>query len=204
MKKNVIAVFGGSFNPPTNAHINLAKQILEKYSVKKIVFVPVSTKYNKNGLAPDKDRFEMLQKICNKNDKMQVSSIELDTPRQLYTIETLKILQQQNPEDEIYFILGTDNLKELDTWHNAQELISTYKILVLKRNNDNVKDIIENTSILKKHEGSFIELKDIEQIDLSSSQIREKLQKGENIKEVVPEEIYKDILRIYGKPNLSC
>lgn len=204
MKKNVIAVFGGSFNPPTNAHINLAKQIIEKYSVNKIVFVPVSTKYNKNGLAPDKDRFEMLQKICNKNDKMQVSSIELDTQRQLYTIETLKILQQQNPEDEIYFILGTDNLKELDTWHNAQELISTYKILVLKRNNDNVKDIIENTSILKKHEGSFIELKDIEQIDLSSSQIREKLQKGENIKEVVPEEIYKDILRIYGKPNLSC
>lgn len=204
MKKNIIAVFGGAFNPPTNAHINLAKQIIEKYSVKKIIFVPVSTKYNKDGLATDKNRFEMLKKICKKNDKMQVSSIELDTPRQLYTIETLKILQQQNPEDEIYFILGTDNLKELETWHNVQELISTYKILVLKRNNDSVKDIIENASILKSNKHSFIELKEIKEINLSSSQIREKIQKGENIKKLVPEEIYEDIIKIYERPNLSC
>ena len=65
MGKNVIAVFGGSFNPPANSHISLAKQVLENNSnIEKVIFVPVNVKYNKEGLASNEDRFFMLQKIC--------------------------------------------------------------------------------------------------------------------------------------------
>ncbi len=104
--KNVIAVFGGSFNPPTIAHIDLAKQVLNNIeNVEKIIFVPVSTKYNKIGLAPDKDRLNLLQKICNEEKNIEVSSIELDSNRQLYTIETLTEIKNQNPDYDIYFIL---------------------------------------------------------------------------------------------------
>ena len=95
MNKNSIAIFGGSFNPPTIAHINLAKQILDKMkNIEKIIFVPVSTKYNKQGLAPDEDRLELLKTICQDHPNMEVSSLELNIPRQLYTIETLKIMQK--------------------------------------------------------------------------------------------------------------
>lgn len=63
MNKTGIAVFGGSFNPPTVAHINLAKQVLEEMNeIEKVIFVPVSTKYNKKGLAPDEVRLNMLKK----------------------------------------------------------------------------------------------------------------------------------------------
>jgi len=104
--KRVIAVFGGSFNPPTVAHVNLAKQILNNVqNVKKVIFVPVSTKYNKSGLAADELRFGMLEKICKTEEGLEVSSIELDTIRQLYTIETLRLIQEQNKEYDIFFVI---------------------------------------------------------------------------------------------------
>ena len=159
MNKNSIAIFGGSFNPPTIAHINLAKQILDKMkNIEKIIFVPVSTKYNKQGLAPDEDRLELLKTICQDHPNMEVSSLELNSPRQLYTIETLKIMQKQNPDKTIYFIVGTDNLKELETWHAANEILQQFKIIVLERDNDIMEKIISNSLFLKQYRESFIKL----------------------------------------------
>lgn len=199
MNKNSIAIFGGSFNPPTIAHINLAKQILDKMkNIEKIIFVPVSTKYNKQGLAPDEDRLELLKTICQYHPNMEVSSLELNSPRQLYTIETLKIMQKQNPDKTIYFIVGTDNLKELETWHAANEILQQFKIIVLERDNDIMEKIISNSLFLKQYRESFIKL-NFNKIKLSSSYIRQKVQMGEEIKELVPEKIYKDILKIYKK-----
>lgn len=199
MNKNSIAIFGGSFNPPTIAHINLAKQILDKMkNIEKIIFVPVSTKYNKQGLAPDEDRLELLKTICQDHPNMEVSSLELNSPRQLYTMETLKIMQKQNPDKTIYFIVGTDNLKELETWHAANEILQQFKIIVLERDNDIMEKIISNSLFLKQYRESFIKL-NFNKIKLSSSYIRQKVQMGEEIKELVPEKIYKDILRIYKK-----
>lgn len=201
MKKKVVAVFGGSFNPPTVAHINLAKEILNNENIEKIILVPVSTKYNKNGLAPDEVRYNMLQTICNKYNNIEVSSIELDTPRQLYTIETLKMLQEQYPNNEVCFVIGTDNLKELETWHEAEDLINEFRIMVLKRDGDNMKEIIKQSPVLSKYENSFIFLDNIQQIDLSASYIREKIQQNQDITELVPEEIEQEVIEIYRKRN---
>ncbi len=200
MDKKIISVFGGSFNPPTVAHINLAKQILEEVgNIEKVIFVPVSTKYNKSGLASDEERFNMLKCICDNENRLEVSRIELDSSRQLFTIETLKEIQKQNPNKNICFVLGTDNLKELETWHKVEELMDTFKILVLKRDNDNIESIIKENHLLQKYRNSFIELDNIEQINLSSSCIREKLAKGEDITDLVPEEIKEDVINIYRK-----
>lgn len=198
MGNEAIAIFGGAFNPPTLAHINLAKQILDNLSnIKKIIFVPVSTKYNKNGLAEDKDRFNMLRTICKKIDNIEVSDIELKSSRQLFTIETLDKIQAQNKNKKIFFIIGTDNLKQLDTWHNVDKLLEKYKVIVLKRNNDNISEIINNSNVLSNHRESIVELKNIKPINLSSTHIREKLKKGEDISKLVPPEIAEKVVEIY-------
>jgi len=200
MQKNIIAIFGGSFNPPTIAHIDLAKQILSniKY-IEKIIFVPVSTKYNKSGLASDNGRFNMLEEVCKKLNNIEVSSIELDSSRQLFTIETLDILKEQNMDKQICFIIGTDNLKQLETWHKADELLEKYKVIVLKRDNDDINEIIRESAFLSKYKKSIINLENINPINLSSSYIREKLEKGENISDLVPTEILEDVKKLYGK-----
>ena len=112
MKKKVIAVFGGAFNPPTVAHIELAKQILHEIeNVEKVIFVPVSTKYNKKGLASDEERYSMLKAICDEEKGLEVSSIELDSNRQLYTIETLEKMKENNPNNDICFVIRNRQFK---------------------------------------------------------------------------------------------
>lgn len=198
MKKKIIAVFGGSFNPPANSHISLAKQILKNDSnIEKVIFVPVNVKYNKEGLASNEDRFIMLQKICENNEGLEVSNIEITSQRQLYTIETLKLIQEQYKENEIYFVLGTDNLKELETWHEADELLKNFKMLVLERGNDDIELIIEDDDFLRKYKTSFIKLQNIKKINLSSTEIRDKVKKGESITKLVPNEILNEVLKLY-------
>lgn len=92
---------------------------------------------------------------------------------------------------------GTDNLKKLETWNRVEELISTFKVMVLKRDNDNMQVIIEQNSILQKYKNSFIELKEIEPIKLSSSYVREKIERGQYITTLIPPEIEEDAKRIY-------
>lgn len=198
MEKKVIAVFGGSFNPPANSHLNLAKQILANDSkIEKVIFVPVNVKYNKAGLASNEDRLFMLQKICENNQSLEVSDIELTSSRQLYTIETLSVIQEEYKEYEIYFILGTDNLKEFETWNNPEAILTRFKILVLERGKDNIEEIIENSNLLKKHKQAMIKLSNLEKINLSSTEIRGKVKKGENIKGLVPNEIIDMVLKLY-------
>lgn len=196
--KNIIAVFGGAFNPPTIAHINLAKQILNSIkNTEKVVFVPVSTKYNKNGLASDEDRYNMLKCICNTEYGLEVSNVELDSPRQLYTIETLRTFKKEYPDKEIYFVLGTDNLKEIEKWHTADKLLEEFKIIVLERDNDIMEDIIENNAFLKQHKLSFIKLDNIKRVNLSSSYIREQIKLKKTINSLIPEQIKDKAKEIY-------
>lgn len=198
MKKKVMAIFGGSFNPPANSHINLAKQILEKNKeIEKVIFVPVNVKYNKKGLASNEDRFFMLQKICENNQGLEVSDIEIKSSRQLYTIETLDLIQEKYKNYEIYFIMGTDNLKEFETWNNPETILTRFKLLVLERGEDKIKEIIEKNDLLKEHKQAIIELSNLEKINLSSTEIREKVKRGENINDLVPNEIIDMVLALY-------
>lgn len=191
MQKKGIAIFGGSFNPPLNSHLELAKQIIININyIKKVIFVPVSTRYNrKNNLIEDEHRYNMTKLMCNDEENLEVSDIELTHGRQLYTIETLDILRNKYPEYDIYFIMGTDNLKELHTWMKPEEILSNYKIIVLERNNDNIEKIIEEDKLLKDNKGALIISKKIKPIELSSTMIREKIKNGEEVEGVLKKEV---------------
>ena len=190
MANKGIAIFGGSFNPPINSHITLAKEIMNKFnSIEKLIFVPVSTRYQKEDLAQDEHRYNMLKLICNKEKILEVSDIELQQEKQLYTIQTLDIFKQKYKDYDIYFVMGTDNLKELETWKEAERLLSEYKIIVLERDNDNLSDILQKNSFLNKYKDSLIKLEGIDRILLSSTMIREKIKNGEDVEQFVDEEV---------------
>lgn len=104
-------------------------------------------------LVDDKHRYNMLKLICKNEDKLEVSDIELKHNKQLYTIQTLNLIKQQYGNNyDIWFVMGTDNLKEVETWNNPQQLLSNYKILVLNREDDKLEEIIENSYLLKNIE----------------------------------------------------
>lgn len=191
MVNNVIVVFGGSFNPPNNSHFSLAEQIVNEYEqVKKILFVPVGDLYEKEGLLSGEIRYQMLQQICNINSHFDVSDIEIKAEHLLDTIDTLDIIQNQYPDHDIWFTVGTDNLRQLPHWSKAEELISGFKLLVLERDEDVMDQIIKESSFLKKYKSSFIRVKENIRSNSNSTFLRQKLRSGKSIRYLVPDEIF--------------
>lgn len=189
MKKKTIAVFGGSFNPPINSHLMIAKQILEKdKNIEKIFFVPVSTKYNKSGLEKDEHRYNMLKLMCHNENNVEVSNIELIQERQLYTVETLNIFKNKFPNNNICFVTGADNLKEINKWREPEKLLKNYKIIALERGEEKVKDIISKDKLLSKYKNSILEFNN-NKINLSSTEIRDKIKKGENVSRFIDKDV---------------
>ena len=127
-----IGVFGGSFNPPHKMHEQIANGLLKKHFVERIIFVPTGNRYPKQELIDGEKRLAMLNIICSKNAKLLVSDFELQKEL-TYTYQTLEYLQKEYPNDQIYFILGADNLAQLMTWKNHKDLLEHYHYLVVDR-----------------------------------------------------------------------
>ena len=172
-----IGIFGGSFNPPHNMHKNIAKELIEKGYLDKVIFVPTGMKYEyKNNLLNDKIRVKMLSLMIKDEKNMKISKYELKN-KTVYTYETLNYFKKKYKDDEIYFICGTDNLTYMDTWAKGIDILENYKILVIKRDTDDINEIIKR---LKKYQKNII-ITDIIPNNISSTKIRNMI-KDENKK----------------------
>ena len=192
--KKQIVIFGGCFNPPLNSHFWPAQQLINEYNqIEKIIFVPVNSKYQKAELIGNEDRYNMLKLVCDKNEKFEVSRMEIDSPRPLYTIETLENFQIQFPDYEIAFTTGSDNLKELNTWNRAEDLVKNFKFYIIKRDKDNIEEIISNDKLLSAYKKSFIVDKNHIISNLSSTYVRANIKEGKSINYLAPEEVVKYI-----------
>jgi nicotinate-nucleotide adenylyltransferase len=188
-----IVVFGGAFNPPTNAHLSLAEQIVNDYDIDKLLFMPVGDLYPKKDLIPAEFRVKMLEEVCKENEQFEVSRIEVDSDKCLSTIETLEILQSQYPNQEIWFVLGTDNLSQFHCWDNYEEILKKFKLLVLERGEDKAFTIIERHSVLKKYKHNIIIMNEEIRTNCSSTIVRKRLKEGKGIKYLVPMPVYQYI-----------
>lgn len=195
MKKSIV-IFGGSFNPPLNSHFSIAQQVLNQFEeVEKIVFIPVNKQYPKDGLLDNEHRYNMLKLVANKNRNFIVSDIDMHGDKSLHTIETLEELQKQFPDKEMWFLIGSDNLKELYTWNRPEELVSKYKILVMERENDKIEGIIENDELLYKHKENFIKVNEEIRSNYSSTYVRAQIKDGKSVRYLLPDEVYEYILK---------
>lgn len=192
--KKSIVIYGGSFNPPHNFHFAIAQQVLNEYEeVEKVVFIPVNNKYEKCGLEENKHRYNMLKLVIDKNNSFILSDIDIKAKRSLYTIETLEAMQEQFKNKEIWFLIGSDNLKELHTWKRAEELVSKYKILVMERNEDKIEEIIEKNKLLKCYKENIQKLNIGIKSNSSSTYIRSQIKKQKSVMYLMPDEVYEYI-----------
>lgn len=169
-----IGIFGGSFNPPHKMHKNIALNLIKNNYLDKVIYVPTGNKYNKNNLIDSTHRYNMIKLMISDVNNLDVSDYELKNTL-TYTYQTLNNFKEKYPNDEIYFICGSDNLKEITTWKNYEYILNNFKILVIKRNDDNLDEI------LKKINTKKIEVANIELDSISSTIIREKIRRKEII-----------------------
>lgn len=193
-KKKTIVVYGGSFNPILYSHLSIAKQVIKKFKqVKKVIFVPVGNKYEKADLLADKYRYKMIKLAISRNVHFSVSDIEIKNEKQLYTFQTLMKIQEQYKNYEIWFMMGSDNLKSLHTWVLSEELLKNFKIVAVKRDTDNLEKIIKEDNFLKKYEYNIQKIDCDIVNNMSSTYVRQKIKNGESIKGLLPRKVEKYI-----------
>ena len=174
-----IGFYGGTFNPPTKAHIELAKKTVNECELDKVIFVPVNDLYKKEEMAKSIDRLNMLKIICNEEEKLEVSDIEMKKESDYKAIDIFRIIEKQYKKDENYFIMGTDNLIKLPEWKDSKSLASDFKYIILDRGDIKAEEVIENNILLKEHKENFKIIKNIRYRNYSSTYIRNKIKKGE-------------------------
>ena len=155
-----IGIYVGSFNPPHEGHHKVVKYILEKDLVDEVLLLPTPNYWDKTDLIDIEKRVEMLK--FYEEEKVIVDTKHNEYP---YTYEVLRSLKKDYPEDELYLVIGSDNLEKFHEWKNVEEILEN-KIIVLRR-----KEIIKNP-YLEKYENQFIYQEDFEFLDISSTEIR--------------------------------
>lgn len=198
MKK--FGFFGGSFNPPTYAHVKIAKESIEKFNLDKFFFVPVGNLYNKPELIDEKFRYEMLKIISKNESKIEVEDIELNKKTTISAIQAFLMIESKykklyNEEIEIYYIMGADNFINILNWKDSKELIENYKYIIFERDNINIEKYINENKLLNKNRSNFNILK-LKEYDYISSRIIRKIINEENYsesKKYTEEEIIKYI-----------
>lgn len=138
-------VFGGVFNPPTIAHYEAAKIVMEHFDVDRFIFLPVGQNYILKDIAESKHRYQMVKLLAD-TIGAEVSRIEIDADDFLGSYEVMNQLELTDG----HFLMGSDNLKNFSKWRNTEKLIREYHLIVLKRQDD-VDEIIKQDPLLSKY-----------------------------------------------------
>lgn len=188
--KNKILIFGGTFNPIHNGHLILAENSINEEGFDKVVFIPTMNPYYKDTLDFD-TRLKMLKMAIKDNDKFAYSSIEkkYNLEGKLYLIlEKISKLS----DDDVTILIGSDSLMNLDWWYKVDEILKKYKILVLRRDDED-ETIEMKINEYKEKYGAHIKVLNNKRVEISSSMIREMIKEGKSIKYLVTNEVEKFI-----------
>lgn len=188
--KNKILIFGGTFNPIHNGHLILAEHCINEEGFDEVVFIPTMNPYYKDTLDFD-TRLKMLKMAIKNNDKFAYSSIEkkYNLEGKLYLI--LEKISELS-DDDITILIGSDSLMNLDWWYKIDEILKNYKILVLKRDDEDEVISIKIAEYKEKY-GADIKVLNNKRVEISSSMIREMIKNGKSIKYLVRDDVEKFI-----------
>ncbi|OQY08734.1 MAG: hypothetical protein B6I28_04325 [Fusobacteriia bacterium 4572_132] len=177
-----IGIFGGSFNPIHFGHLIIAEQVREICHLDKILFIPVGIPSHRvNDLADSQKRYEMIKLAIKDNSNFEISDIEIKKMETSYTYDTLIKLKTENPENTYFEIIGEDSAEYLEKWKEIDKLLKITQFLVFKRNG-NYKIKHKNIKVLETP-----------LIQISATQIRNKIKKRESIRYLVNERVIKYI-----------
>lgn len=182
-------IMGGTFNPIHNAHIRMAEEVRDILCLDKIIFMPTGTPPHKNNLNIDAiDRYEMTKLAISGNDRFEVSDIEVLNKSVSYTVETVEKLKELYPNVEFYFITGADSILDIYKWKNPEKLLSLCKFVSVRRPNYS-DDLEAKIKEIADKFGGEILLVDGPFLNISSTEIRERVREGKSIDDFVPKKV---------------
>ncbi|MEI7718352.1 MAG: nicotinate (nicotinamide) nucleotide adenylyltransferase [archaeon] len=173
-----IALFGGSFNPIHNGHLQIANKLVEKKVVDQVWLLPCGNHAFNKQLESGKNRMDMICLAIKNNPSVKVVGVELNETKKSFSSETISWFKKEFNHD-FFWVIGADNLKDLDKWHDFEYLKNSVEFILINRpgfeiNNNlgiKIKEIVEMQS------------------DISSTKIRENVATGKDLVGLVPEAV---------------
>jgi nicotinate-nucleotide adenylyltransferase len=191
-----ILLFGGAFDPPHLGHHSITKNILDQNLADQIWYVPTKTHPFAKKLSLDKHRLKMLSFLVATDKRTRIETFELDKDGVSFSHETLDSLSKKHPKHEFSWLIGSDNLKKFHLWGDSKgrdfkEMLSKYRFYVYPRKGFEFFPLHEN----------MIPLKNMEEIVVSSTLVKEKMEKDESIDALVMDEViqYMEENNLYKK-----
>jgi nicotinate-nucleotide adenylyltransferase len=185
-----IGIYGGTFDPIHHAHLILAREALETLGLAEVIFVLAARSPHKLDLSSTNTaiRWEMLEVALAGEPSFRASRLELDRPAPSYSIDTLEAIRASEPESALFLLLGEDNLPRLEEWHRFEDLKALVQFVVLDRSDNQI-------------ERRYLTVR--RRIDISATNIRNRVASGQSIRYLVPEPVERIIRRekLYLGPN---
>lgn len=179
-----VGLFFGSFNPVHTGHLIIAEFMASLPDLDQVWFVvsPQNPLKVRDTLAKDRDRLLMVRMAIEDNTKLKASNIEFSLPKPSYTIDTMAYLHEKYPSHVFSLIMGSDNLKTIHKWKNYKLLLERYTIHVYQRPGEETKTIPEKAKNIRLH--------DVPLLDISSTLIRQRIEQGQSVRYMVPDNVY--------------
>ncbi len=182
-----IGIMGGTFDPIHVGHLMIAEAVWDEYNLEKIIFIPSANPPHKNSVMTSaKHRFNMTLLATCSNPHFDVSSIEMERVGPSYTIDTIRALKKLYGDNtELYFIIGADCIEELPTWHQIEELLKMCNFIVTKRPN-----YTPDLTIIEQNYTNYkMKILQTPELEISSTNIRERIKKGYSIQYITTEQV---------------
>ncbi|MBQ2211142.1 MAG: nicotinate-nucleotide adenylyltransferase [Prevotella sp.] len=173
-------IFGGSFNPIHNGHIALAKAVLQQCKLDEVWLMvsPQNPLKQQSDLLDDQLRFEMAQKALEGVAGVKASSYEFQLPKPSYTWNTLQHLERDYPDRQFVLLIGGDNWARFERWRHWKDILRHYDVVVYPRD----------------HYAGTVRMP---LLDVSSTEIRQRVRTGRRINDMVPESIVALVEKYY-------
>ncbi|MBC8588828.1 nicotinate-nucleotide adenylyltransferase [Paratissierella segnis] len=189
-----IGLMGGTFNPIHMGHLIISEFIRVMFPLDKVIFIPSGLPPHKdNDIAEGSHRMAMVKLAINSNPYFDISQIELNRVGKSYTVDTIEEIKNIYPDNELYFIIGSDSLLDLTSWKDFESLVTKTNFLVYGRKENSEKSIIGRIDELKnKYNSSFYYIRG-PLVEISSTLIRDRIKNQMSIKYLVPGKVEKYI-----------
>lgn len=187
-----IGIVGGTFDPIHNGHLMLGEYAKKLFNLDKIWFMPNGNpphKMNQEIETQTKHRVEMVKKALEDKSDFLIQLYEANRKEINYSYLTMEHFRETYPENQFYFIIGADSLFALEKWAEPERLLKTCVILAAYRDDKDTKEMESQIQYLNQKYGANIYLLNTPHVDISSSQIRDMIKRGESIDAMVPEAV---------------
>jgi nicotinate-nucleotide adenylyltransferase len=196
---NRLGIMGGTFDPIHNGHLVAAEMAHSEFNLSKVLFIPSGTPPHKDrrDISAADLRFEMIERAIQDNPAFDISALEIERKGPSYTVDTLRVLRRTWPNHELYFITGSDALREIFSWREAKEILMMTEFIGAARPGFDASDFLLQVQQEHPETQGRIHYLEVPALAISSTDIRARVKRGQPIRYLLPEPV-RHFIQQYG------